>query len=197
MSDRYERVEVTSRAELRAWLEEHHAGSPGIWLVTFKKAAAERHVPYGDIVEEALSFGWVDSRPQKLDGERSMLLLTPRRRGSGWSRANKERIERLDAAGLLTPAGRAVVDAARADGSWARIDHAQDLREPDDLREALEAHDGARGHWDAFPPSTRRAILEWIGNAKRPETRSRRVRETATLAAQGVRANQWRRPGGR
>lgn len=196
MSDRYEQVQVESRAELRRWLAANHRSSPGIWLVTFKKADPERYVPYDDIVEEALCVGWVDSLPRKLDDRRSQLLLTPRKPGSNWSRVNKERVERLIAAKRMTAPGRAVVDAAKADGSWAALDAVENLTEPDDLRVALDANPDARRHWDAFPRSTKRGILEWIGNAKRPETRANRVTETAELAAQNIRANQWRQPKG-
>jgi uncharacterized protein YdeI (YjbR/CyaY-like superfamily) len=119
-----------------------------------------------------------------------MLLLTPRKPRSNWSRSNKERVERLTAAGRMQPAGRAAVEVAKARGTWTALDAAQALVEPDDLRAALDADPAARRHWEAFPRSTRRAILEWIGNARRAETRAGRVAETARLSAQNVRANQ-------
>ena len=192
MSDAYEQVTIRSRAEWRAWLAEHHATAPGIWLVTYKKGRGP-HVPYDEVVEEALAHGWIDGKGRRLDDDRFRLLLTPRRPASKWSRVNKERIERLTEAGLMTPAGAAVVEAAKASGTWTALDLVEELHEPDDLRAAIDAEAGARRHWDAFPRSARRAILEWIGDARRPETRARRVTETATLAAQGVRANQWPR----
>jgi uncharacterized protein YdeI (YjbR/CyaY-like superfamily) len=194
MSDRYERVQVESRAELRRRPAKNHATSPGIWLATFKKANPDRYVAYGEIVEEALCVGWVDSLPRKLDETRSLLLLTPRKPGSNWSRANKERVERLTAAGLMTQAGLIAVESARTDGSWSALDAVEELSEPEDLRAALDADPVARRRWDAFPRSAKRGILEWIGKAKREETRAKRVRETVTLAAQGIRANQWRQP---
>lgn len=193
-ADHYERVEIVSRAGWRAWLAAHHDRSPGIWLVTWKKATGDRYVSYDDVVREALAFGWVDSVPRTLDAERSQLLLTPRKPGSNWSRANKERIAGLEAAGLMAPAGAAAVAAARADGSWSALDDVEDLVEPADLAAALDAVPEARRQWDAFPRSARRGILEWIGNAKRAPTRAARVAETARLAAQGVRANSWPRP---
>ncbi len=187
-----EQVTVESREQWRAWLEAHHGSSPGIWLVTWKKASGRPHLPYDDVVEEALAFGWVDSLPRKLDDDRSQLLITPRKAGSNWSRLNKERVERLLAAGLMAPAGLAVVEAARADGSWTALDDVENLVEPEDLRAALDAEPEARRHWDAFPRSVKRGILEWLRNAKTPATREKRVRETAELAARGERANQWR-----
>ena len=115
MAREYERVEVESRAQWRAWLAEHHDSSPGAWLVTFKKRAVpDRHVHYADTVEEALCFGWVDSLGRKLDERRSQLLMTPRKPKSNWSRPNKERVERLVAAGLMAPAGLAAVVVAKA-----------------------------------------------------------------------------------
>ncbi len=197
MSDRYAQVEVRSRAGWRAWLAEHHAEAPGVWVVTHKKAPGAPHVPYADVVEEALAFGWVDSLPRRLDDARTQLLVTPRKPASAWSKVNKERVERLTAAGLMAPAGLAAVAAAKASGTWTKLDAVEQLVEPDDLRAALDADPAARRHWDAFPRSARRGILEWIGTAKTAPTRERRVAETARLAAQDVRANQWRQPKGR
>ena len=146
-----------------------------------------------DLNEECLCFGWIDSRPAKVDDRRSALLCTPRKPRSGWSKVNKDRLERLLAEGLVAPRGLAVIEAAEADGSWNALDEVDQLVEPIDLAAALAGAAGARGHWDAFPPSARRGILEWIQSAKRPETRAARVDETARLAAQNVRANQWPR----
>lgn len=138
-------------------------------------------------MEEALCFGWVDSKGRAVDERRSALLLTPRRRGSGWSRPNKERIARLEAAGSIAPAGRAVLDAARSDGWWTALDAVENLEEPPELAAALDADPDARRHWDAFPRSAKRAFLEWISQAKKPETRAARVARTAEQAAQDVR----------
>ena len=190
MSDAYEQVEVTSREAWREWLAAHHGDTPGVWVVTHKKAQGDRYVPYEALVEEALCFAWIDSKGRRLDERRSMLLMTPRKPGSGWSRPNKERLERLFADNRMEPAGIALVEAARADGSWTALDDIENLVEPDDLRAALVASPAARATWDGFPRSAKRAILEWIASAKRPQTRAKRVEETATLAARGERANQ-------
>jgi uncharacterized protein YdeI (YjbR/CyaY-like superfamily) len=189
------RVPVADRAAWRSWLSAHAATSPGIWLVYEK--GPQRRLSYDDIVEEALCFGWVDSRPRALDEHSAMLLLAPRKPTSSWSRVNKERVERLIAAGAMTPAGLAAVDAARANGRWSALDAVEDLVEPDDLRAALTDRPEARAVWDTFPRSAKRAILEWITAAKRPATRSARIAETVDEAAVGRRANQWRQPGER
>jgi uncharacterized protein YdeI (YjbR/CyaY-like superfamily) len=194
MSDAYEQVEVVSAAELRAWLESHWDRSPGIWLVTYKKAAGERYLPYEEIVCEVLCYGWIDGRARALDELRSQLLLTPRRPASKWSRPNKLRVAELEANGRMAAPGRAVVEAAKASGTWTALDDVEDLVEPSELTAALDAVPAARTHWDAFPRSTRRATLEWIAAAKRPVTRERRVAETVELAAQNLRAQQWPRP---
>ncbi len=181
-----------TRAEWRAWLEANHGRSEGVWLISYRKAARRPAVTYDEAVEEALCFGWVDSKPGKLDAERTMLYFAPRNAGSGWAKTNKGRVERLLAAGLMAPAGLAKVEAAKADGSWTKLDAVELLEVPTDLAEALEAHAGARANFDAFPKSVRRGILEWIAQAKRPETRAKRVEETARLAGQNIRANQWK-----
>lgn len=189
--DRYARVEVATRAEWRAWLEANQARGEGVWLV-YRKKAAGGVFGAADAAEEALCFGWIDSLPRKLDAERTMLLVAPRKRGSNWSALNKARAERLIAAGLMRPRGAATIAAAKADGSWSALDAVEALAVPDDLAAAFERHRPARAKWDAFPPSVRRGILEWIVNARSPETRARRVEETAERAAAGERVNQWR-----
>jgi uncharacterized protein YdeI (YjbR/CyaY-like superfamily) len=151
---------------------------------------------YDEAVEEALCFGWIDSKPNKLDDERSMLWFAPRKPGTGWSKPNKERVERMIAAGLVTPAGLAKIEAAKQDGSWAALDAVEELIIPPDLEAALDAYPSARAHFEAFPRSAKRGILEWIAQAKTAETRARRVEETARLAEVNQRANQWRQKRG-
>jgi uncharacterized protein YdeI (YjbR/CyaY-like superfamily) len=187
-------VHPKSRAEWRQWLSRYHKRTAGVWLVTFKKATGKPRVPYDDAVEEALCFGWIDSKPRALDAERSMLWFAPRKAGSGWSAPNKRRVEKMTAQGRMAPAGIARVEAARADGSWSALDAVEALEIPPDLGEALDRHPRARGRFEAFPRSAKRGILEWIVNARRPETRARRVEETARLASRNTRANQWPRP---
>jgi uncharacterized protein YdeI (YjbR/CyaY-like superfamily) len=165
-----------------------------VWLITWRKASGRTPLSYEQAVEEALCFGWVDSNPGKVDELRTRLWFAPRKAGTGWSRPNKERVERLRAAGRLAPAGLAKVDAALADGSWNALDGVENLEIPPDLAEALDALPQARTHFDAFPRSVKRGILEWILTAKRPATRASRIEETALRAAMNERANQWRGP---
>jgi uncharacterized protein YdeI (YjbR/CyaY-like superfamily) len=143
-------------------------------------------------VEEALCFGWIDSLPRKLDEKRSMLLLAPRKAKSAWSALNKARVEKLLAAKLMQPAGLAVIAAAKASGHWSKLDAVELLEIPDDLGKALAKSAAARKNFDTFPRSVRRAILEWIIQAKKPETRAARITETVSKAKDNIRANQWR-----
>lgn len=181
-----------TRDQWRQWLAENHTRADGVWLISYKKATGKPIIPYDDAVEEALCFGWIDSKPNKLDAERTMLWYAPRKLGSNWSKPNKERAVRMIAAGKMMPAGQAKIDAAHVDGSWTALDDVEALTVPADLVQVFGLYPEARGHWDAFPRSVRRGILEWILNAKRPETRAKRVEETARLAAENKRANQWR-----
>jgi len=185
-------VHPLTRSAWRDWLIANQDRAVGVWLVYYKKGTGLPRVDYDEAVEEALCVGWIDSKPRALDDARSMLYFAPRKAGTGWSRPNKERVARLLAERLMLPAGLSKVEAAKADGSWERLDAVEDLVVPADLSDALRRHGAAHTYWDAFPRSVRRGILEWIQNAKRPETRAKRVEETARLAARNERANQWR-----
>ncbi|WEO77575.1 YdeI/OmpD-associated family protein [Cryobacterium sp. SO2] len=190
MSDEVERVHPEDRLAWRAWLAEHHLVRSGVWLVTWRQASGMPVLGYDEAVLEALAVGWVDSKGSRLDDRRTMLYFAPRRRGSSWSRPNKLRIERLRQEGLMRPAGEAAVRSAEADGSWTRLDEVEDLIVPPDLAAALAAFAGARANWDAFPRSPRRAILEWIVLAKRPETRAARIQATAEAASLNKRVRE-------
>ena len=182
------RREFRSRAALRRWLEKNHAAADPFWLVTFKKHTGRRHLPYDEVVDELLCFGWIDSRTRRLDEDRTMLYVCPRKPGSNWSASNKRRIAKLAKEGRLTPAGAACVDAAKRDGSWTFLDDVERLKVPPDLARALDDNPRARTRFDAFNASAKKIILYWIKSAKREETRAKRVAETVRLAAQNVRA---------
>lgn len=181
-------VHVETVTEFGDWLRTHHATMSGVWLVTWRAETGRPAPSYDDAVIEALRYGWIDSTARLLDDERRMQRFSPRRPGSGWSRSNKDRVAKLQEQGRLEPAGLAVIEAARADGSWELFDSVEALEVPDDLAEALAGLPGAREQFDSFPPSARKAILKWIVTAKRPATRERRVTDTAHKAARGERA---------
>ncbi|MGV8965273.1 MAG: YdeI/OmpD-associated family protein [Cellulomonas sp.] len=192
MDDAADRVHPETADAWRAWLVENHTRTAGVWFVSWKKHTGRPVVPYDAAVTEALAFGWIDSKAATLDDARAMLWYSPRRPKSAWSRPNKERVARLLAEGRMAPAGQRMVDLAQASGTWSLLDDVENLIVPDDLAEAFDALPGAAAHWESFPRSVRRGILEWIVQAKRPETRANRVRETADRAVRGERANQWR-----
>jgi uncharacterized protein YdeI (YjbR/CyaY-like superfamily) len=187
------RFYAANRQEWRDWLQYHHSTVAGVWLIYYKKQSGRPYVVYDDAVEEALCFGWIDSRSNALDDARYMQLFTPRKPRSPWSRLNKQRVERLIERGLMTSAGYALIEAAQRDGSWNSYDAVEDLVMPNDLRAALAANDMARLNFDAFSNSSKKNILWWIASAKRPETRQRRIEETIRLAAENKRANHYRR----
>lgn len=181
-----------SRASWRAWLESHHTQTEGVWLVSYKKATGKPRFMYEESVEEAICFGWIDSKVNKLDDERSMHWFAPRKAKTGWSKPNKERVERMLAVGLMHPAGLSKVEQAKADGTWNSLDGVEELQVPPDLYKALAANPNAAANFESFPRSVKRGILEWILVAKKAETRAKRIDETARLASENLRANQWR-----
>ena len=185
-------VQCETRAEWRAWLEANHERDEGVWLVTFKKASNRPSMGYDASVEEALCYGWIDNRSNSLDDERSMLWFAPRRKGSNWSKSNKDRVAKLTKVGLMMPPGIAKVEAAKRDGTWTALDAIERLEIPPDLAEAFADHPGSAPNFDAFPRWVKRGTLEWISTAKRPATRSRRIEETALLAQQNERPKQFR-----
>jgi uncharacterized protein YdeI (YjbR/CyaY-like superfamily) len=178
--------------EWRQWLEQHHTRNTGVWLISYKKATGKPRFDYDEAVAQALCFGWIDSKPNKLDDERSMLWFAPRKSGSGWSKPNKERIEKMIETGQMAPAGSAKIEAAKQDGSWFVLDAIEALEIPEDLEAVFAVNDVARENFDAFPRSTKRGILEWIATAKKTETRAKRIEETVRLATENIRANQWK-----
>ncbi|MDU8943904.1 YdeI/OmpD-associated family protein [Ovoidimarina sediminis] len=184
-----ERVEVRGRAELRAWLAAHHATASSVWLVTYKKHT-DHYLDYGEMIEELLCWGWIDSQTRGVDGDRTSVLIAPRNPKSAWSRANKEKIEAARAAGRMTPAGEALVAAARENGMWAFLDDVERLERPADLDAAL----GPRvAGWEAWPRSVKRGALEWIKTARTDATRARRIADVVDSLDAGLRPTPFRR----
>ena len=185
--DTLERVDMSSRAEWRAWLKKHHTRSEGIWLIRWKKSRADKYMGYDAIAEEALCFGWIDATARPLDHESSLILVCPRKPKSVWSKVNKARVEQLIANKRMTPAGLKVIDAAKKSGSWTSLDAVEALEMPADLVKALAKNKTAKKHFEAFPPSARKFILYHIGSAKTEVTRTKRITGTVRLAALNIR----------
>lgn len=185
-SDRFPHVEVRSAAQLRDWLAAHGDQDEAVWLVTYKKAVPDRYVSTEQVLDELVAAGWIDGVRRRVDDERVMQLVSPRRT-QPWMASYKQRAERLEAEGRMTPRGRASVEVARASGAWDAMAEVDALLVPEDLAAALDAHPPARVHYEAFPPSTRRNILRWIASARREQTRAARVARIASDARRDVR----------
>ncbi|MGZ8785453.1 MAG: YdeI/OmpD-associated family protein [Acidimicrobiia bacterium] len=167
-----------SRAEWRRWLAANPDRHEGLWVVYRKKSSSLDGPVYGELVEEALCFGWIDSQSRRVDGDRMMQWFSPRRKGGQWSALNKERIERLLRAGLMTERGKVAIEVAKADGSWSQTDEVDALIVPPDLQDAFEAAPDAEAAFRALIDSAKKQNLWWIHTAKRPATRANRIEET-------------------
>lgn len=176
------KIDIRTRQEWRAWLAKNHASSPGIWLVRHKAHSGVESMPYEQVVREALSFGWIDSLIKRLDEDRYVIKVTPRKPGSKWSAINRQRWKELEAAGLLAAPGLA---AAPTGNSYAAKPAIPEL--PAYIAEALKTNSKAWQHFQALAPTYRRQFVMWIHTAKRAETRDRRLRESMALLATGKR----------
>lgn len=176
----------------RAYLREHHDKSQNVWLLLYKKASGTPSVTVQEAVDEALCFGWIDSKPNKRDQDSYFLFFAQRNPKSNWSRVNKEKIARLAAEGRLSPAGLKMIQQAKESGTWNALDEVENLIIPPDMQAAFAAAiPEAKSNWDHFPRSTKRGILEWIFNAKRQATRQKRIHAAVEKASRNERANQW------
>lgn len=185
-------VEAPTRADWRQWLAGNHATEKSVWLKIYKKTSSTPSVTYDEAVDEALCFGWIDSLAKKGDDQHYLQFFAKRSPKSSWSRVNKNKVEKLTAAGLMTDAGQAMIDLAKRTGTWMDLDDVENLISPPDLQEQLDANPVAKGHFNAFPRSVKRGILEWLLTAKTPATRTKRIVEIVTLAERNERANQYR-----
>ena len=185
-------INALTRADWRQWLADNHAIETSVWLMIFKKQSGTSSVTYDETVDEALCFGWIDSSAKKGDDQHYLQFFTRRNPKSNWSRVNKNKVDKLTAAGLMTDAGQAMIDLAKQTGTWTALDDVENLLSPPDLQELLNASPTAKGHFDAFPRSAKRGVLEWLLNAKTPVTRAKRIAEIVTLAGRNERANQYR-----
>jgi uncharacterized protein YdeI (YjbR/CyaY-like superfamily) len=183
-----------SRNEWREWLEKNHQSEKSVWLIIYKKDSDIPSIYYPEAVDEALCFGWVDSKPNKRDENSYYQFFAKRNPKSNWSRLNKEKVAKLIKQGLMQPAGFEMIKIAKQNGTWTALNEVENLIIPDDLQEQFSKNKTAFDYWEKFPPSSKRGILEWILNAKKPETRQKRIEETVSLAEKDIRANHYRQP---
>ena len=181
---------AADRAAWREWLDWHHAARTQVWLLLHKKHVEEPSVSYQEAVEEALCWGWIDGLTKRWDERSYAVRFTPRKPTSVWSESNVERVTRMIAEGRMTPAGQALVDEAKRRGTWDEAASGRLEVTPPDLEAALAGVPAARERWTTWAPSHRRQYIYWVLDAKRPETRARRVAETVRRAAAGIRPGE-------
>jgi len=186
-----EHVEISRLTQWRTWLRRHHQQPMGVWLIYPRSTKEQNGLTYDEMVDEAVCWGWIDSRPGKVDDHRAKLYFSPRKPTSGWSAKNKERVGRLLEVGRIQPAGLRAIEAAKKSGAWVKLDSVEKLEIPADLRSAFQRLPGAKANFQAFSRTNQRMVLEWINNAKKPETRKRRIEETAAKACRNEVANLW------
>ena len=179
-------LDLGSAAAWDAWLSEHHGDSAGLWLKIPKKGSGVPGVSYPEALSVALCHGWIDGQKGRLDDDYWLQRFTPRRPGSKWSRINRDQATALAEAGRMKPAGLREVEQAQADGRWAAAYASQSTAAvPEDLDRALAANDAARAFFDHLDRANRYAILYRIADAKRPETRARRIATFVTMLSEG------------
>jgi uncharacterized protein YdeI (YjbR/CyaY-like superfamily) len=171
-------VRFSDRDEWRRWLEKNHADEAEVWLVIKKKGASLKAVSYEEAVEEALCFGWIDGKMHSVDDQHYVLRFSPRKPRSIWSQSNRERVERLMRLGKMTEAGLAKVEEAKQNGRWAAAYTSKEKPAmPEDLQAALAQDVEAQANFYGFAPSAQTMYVAWIEQAKRVETRQRRIQE--------------------
>ncbi|MFG2825435.1 YdeI family protein [Kitasatospora sp. NPDC048365] len=175
---------VADSAALRAWLMDNHTASPGVWLALARKGGSVTTLTWQQAVDEALCFGWIDGQARKRDEESSWRRFTPRRARSIWSARNVANVARLEAAGLMLPAGRAAVDTAKADGRWAAAyAPSSEVEVPADLRAAIAADPAAQAMFDVLTKTNLFALIHRVNAVKRAETRTRKIAECVAMLA--------------
>lgn len=188
----YDTFYPANRQEWRQWLAENHEKKQAVWLIFNKKQADKSRLSWSNSVDEALCFGWIDSKAKTIDENQYMQFFSKRKPKSVWSKINKEKIQRLISEGLMAPAGYAAIEVAKQNGSWSIFDEAEAMTIPDDLASALADQPVAQAFFLGLSKSARKAIMQWLVLARLPETRQRRITEIVTLAGQQQKPKQFR-----
>lgn len=183
-TENFEKVEVTSKEQLNEWLSTNHKGEDSVWLVTYKKGIPDKYISVSEVLDELIAHGWIDGIRRKLDEDRTMQLIGPRK-SQHWAKTYKDRANKLIANGKMTPAGFHSIERSKALGLWNFMDDVDALNTPPDLQKALEKFDGALPFFTELSPSNKRFVLRWIKLAKTEATRKKRISQTAILAAKG------------
>lgn len=176
----------TSRTNWRNWLMKNQLLKESVWLICYKKKADKPTISWSEAVDEALCFGWIDSKRIPVDEEQFMQFFSKRKSNGTWSKVNKKKIKHLIDRGLMTKAGFEIIEKAKQNGSWTILDEVEELIIPDDLAEAFRKKKGSGYFFLSLSKSVKKAILQWIALAKRPETRQKRIVEIASKAQQNL-----------
>ena len=160
-----------------------------MWLIIYKKESNIPSVYYPEAVDEALCFGWIDSTPKKRDDKSYYQFFAKRNPKSNWSKVNKDKVANLLEQGLIESEGLKMIEIAKQNGTWTALDEVENITIPEDLQTLFSNNPTAFDHWEKFSRSSKRGILEWILNAKKPETRQKRIEETVALAEKNIKAN--------
>ena len=181
-TENFEKVEISSQEELRSWLLKNHHQSESVWLVTYKKSEFDKYVSRWEVLDELISFGWIDGIRRKLDDLRTMQLIS-KRKVEHWARTYKERAEKLIEEGKMHESGLKSITVSKASGLWDFMDDVDYLIVPKDLSEALLTFEGATDFFASINESSKRFVLRWIKLAKTEKTRQKRIQEIALLAS--------------
>ena len=179
-------------ADWRAWLQKNHMSKQAVWLVYYNKKSGIESISWSEAVDQALCFGWIDSKPNKRDEQSYYQFFAKRNPKSNWSKVNKDKVAKLLEGNKISKAGLKIIEIAKKNGAWNALDEVDKLTMPSDLKLKFDTNAKAFLNWESFPRSSRRGILEWILNAKRPETRQKRIDETVALAEKNIKANHYR-----
>jgi uncharacterized protein YdeI (YjbR/CyaY-like superfamily) len=186
MPDELPILAFESPAAWEEWLAAEHAAAPGVWLKVAKRASGQASVTYAEALDVAIAYGWIDGQKGRFDDAWWLQRFTPRKRASRWSRVNRDKALALIAAGRMQPAGMREVERARADGRWeAAYASQRNMTVPDDLRAALDANPAASTFFAALDGANRYAVLYRVQDAKKPETRARRIEQYVAMLAAG------------
>jgi len=173
-----------TRADWRKWLEENHDKEQAVWVVYYAKSTEKPTISWSEAVDEALCFGWIDSKRVSAGPGRSHQFFCKRKAKSTWSKINKEKIVRLTESGLMTKAGFEIIELAKQNGSWTILDEVEELVVPKDLESALDLYEGAMDYFSGLSKSVKKMMLYRIMSAKLPETRQKRIADIVEEVAQ-------------
>ncbi|MES2763215.1 MAG: YdeI/OmpD-associated family protein [Bacteroidota bacterium] len=182
----------TSQKEWRQWLKENHRSKQSVWLVYYKKETCKPSISWSNAVDEALCFGWIDSKKISIDKETSHQFFSKRKAKSTWSKINKNKVEKLIAGKLMTKAGFEIIETAKQNGSWTILDDVEELIIPTDLEKEFKTKPGSKDFFLSLSKSVKKIMLQWLVLAKKQETRQKRISEIVELSSQKLKPKQFR-----